>query len=148
MLLLGAKGAGLNAPAPDQQPPAQITAEYLKTAPEVKGDRIYISIRWKQGDAEKETPVEDLLMRTTTKKPAERGAWTYNGSMFGKDGKFLAEAEQAFAALLPYPAALINNPRKDGADDSLWAVNEKTVPPADTPVDISVRLDNTAVKPQ
>ena len=148
MLLLGAKGAGIHAPAPQDQPTGQITNEYLKNAPEIKGDRIFINVKWKQDDAEKENPVEDWIVRTKTNKPAERGAWIYNGSMFGADGKFLAAGEQAFAALLPYPPALMNNPRKYEADDSLWDVNEKAVPPVDTPVQISIRLEPQAVKPQ
>jgi hypothetical protein len=148
MLLLGAKGAGIYAPSPDQQPTGQITDEYLKNAPELKGDRIFINVKWKQGEAEKETPVEDWIVRAKAAKPAERGPWLYNGSMFGADGKFLAAGEQAFVALLPYPPALMNNPRRQEADDSLWGVNEKVVPPVDTPVEISIRLEPNAVKPQ
>jgi hypothetical protein len=148
MLLIGAKGAGLHAPSPEQQPPGQITDEYLKTAPELKGDRIFINVKWQGKEGEKEVPAEDLIVRSTTKKPAERGPWLYNGSMFGADGKFLAQQEQAFAALLTYPVALMNNPRKAQENDNLWEVNEKSVPPVETPVQISIRLDNPAVKPQ
>ncbi|MHA3770591.1 YdjY domain-containing protein [Verrucomicrobiota bacterium sgz303538] len=148
MLLLGAKGSGIHAPSPQDQPPAQITNEYLKSAPELKGDRIFITVRWHQDGADKEGPVEDWLVNTHTKKAAERGPWIYNGSMFGADGKFLAQQEQAFAALLPYPVALINNPRKGNETDTLWGVNEKAVPVVDTPVQISIRLETPAVKPQ
>ncbi len=147
MLLLGAKGAGIHAPSPEQQPPGQITSEYLKTAPELKGDRIFITAKWQKEGVEKEVPVEDLVFNSKTKKPADRGPWLYTGSMFGADGKFLAQQEQAFAAMLTYPVALINNPRK-AEEDSLWEVNEKAVPPVETPVQISIRLEKPAVKPQ
>lgn len=87
MLLLGAKGSGIHAPAPDQQPPRQITDEYLKTAPELKGDRIFISVRVANKEGAKDIPVEDWIVNTHTNKPAARGPWIYNGSMFGADGR-------------------------------------------------------------
>lgn len=148
MLLLGAKGSGIHAPRPDQQPPGQITNEYLASAPELKGDRIFIKVSWKQEGKEKEVPVEDLITNSQTKKSADRGPWLYTGSMFGADGKFLAQQEEAFAALLTYPVALINNPRKGKETDTLWEVNEKLTPAVETPVQISIRIDNPAVKPQ
>lgn len=141
MLLLGAKGSGIHAPAPDQQPPRQITEEYLKTAPELKGDRIFLTVQVANKEGAKEIPVEDWVVNTKTNKPAERGPWIYNGSMFGADGKFLAEQDNSFVALLTYPPALMNNPRKIDNGDSLWAVNEKAVPPVDTPVTFSIRLE-------
>lgn len=148
MLLLGAKGAGIHAPSPEQRPPGQITDEYLSRAPELKGDRIFIKVSWKQDGKEKEVPVEDLISNSQTKKTAARGPWLYTGSMFGADGKFLAQQEEAFAALLTYPVALINNPRKGKDTNAFWEVNEKLTPPVETPVEISIRIDNPAVKPQ
>ncbi|HEY3899814.1 MAG TPA: YdjY domain-containing protein [Chthoniobacter sp.] len=136
MLLLGAKGSG------DQggdAPPPQIDAKYLKTAPQLKGDDINITVRWKDGAVEKTTPVEDWIINTDTKKTATRGPWIYNGSMFNA-GHFLAQLEGAFAALVTYPAALINNPRKGNDNDQIWIVNTKAVPAVNTPVDIVITL--------
>ena len=140
MLLLGAKGAGLRAPGPDDKPPEQITDEYLKTAPQPAGDKIFISVKWKKEGKETITPVEDWLQNTETAKPAERGPWIYTGSMFVGE-KFLAQTEQSFAALVTYPPALINNPRKGNTNDAVWEVNEKAVAPVDTPLEITIRLD-------
>ena len=137
MLLLGAKGSGEKAPG--EMPPGQIDAKYLKTVPPLKGDRINITVEWKAGDAVKSTPVEDWIVNTTRKKPMERGPWIYNGSMFN-EGRFLAQLEGAFAALVTYPAALINNPRRGNDDDSIWIVNEKAIPAVKTPVDITIQL--------
>jgi hypothetical protein len=136
MLLLGAKGSG------DQggdAPPPQIDAKYLKTAPKLKGDDVSITVRWKDGDVEKTTPVEDWIINTETKKPMTRGPWVYNGSMFNA-GHFLAQIEGAYAALVTYPAALINNPRKGNDNDQIWIVNTKVVPPVNTPVEIVITL--------
>ncbi|MEA3209095.1 MAG: hypothetical protein QOE70_2152 [Chthoniobacter sp.] len=143
MLLLGAKGAGITTPAPGDAPPAQIDKEYLKRAPELKGDSILISVKWKAGEAEKTAPVEDWIINTDLKKPAPRGPWLYTGSMF-IEGRFLAQAEGTFASLVTYPAALINNPRKGKDDDSVWTVSEKATPPIDTPLEIVIQLEPPA----
>jgi hypothetical protein len=139
MLLLGAKGAGLTAPAPEDAPPAQINKEYLQRAPKLKGDDILISVKWKAGEAEKTAAVEDWLMNSKTRKAAPRGPWRYTGSMF-KDGKFLAQIEGTFGALVTFPSALINNPREHNDDDTAWEVNTKAVPKVDTPVEIVIQL--------
>lgn len=141
MLLLGAHGAGLGAPAPEDAPPAQINKDYLQRAPKLKGDELLISVKWKAGDAENTVAVEDWLMNPKTRRAAPRGPWLYTGSMF-KEGKFLAQVEGTFAALVTYPAALINNPREHNDDDSAWEVNAKAVPPVDTPVEIVLKLAN------
>lgn len=139
MLLLGAKGAGLDTPAPDKAPPPQIDAKYLKDAPKLRGDTIAITVNWKSGEAEKTGPVEDWIFNTETKKPMARGPWIYTGSMFN-EGHFLAQIDGAFAALVTYPAALINNPRRGSDNDQIWTVNEKAVPPVKTPVEITIQL--------
>jgi hypothetical protein len=140
MLLLGAKGAGITTPAPEEAGPAQINKDYLSHAPRLKGDQIQISVKWKAGDAERSAPVEDWISNNETNKPAPRGPWIYTGSMFVGD-RFLAQSEGALAALVTLPAALINNPRKGSDNDLLWAVNAKAVPPVDTPVELVIKLE-------
>jgi hypothetical protein len=141
MLLLDAKGAGLLTPQADAAPPGQINVEYLKSAPKLKGDNVTITVSWKAPDGtEKSVAIEDLLMHADTKKPAARGPWIYNGSMFGTDGKFLAQQQGCFISVVTNPAALINNPRKGNDNDRIWAVNEKQSPPVGTPVDITIAL--------
>lgn len=138
MLLLGAKGSG-ETPTSATAPTGQINAEFLKTAPKLRGENISITIAWKDGDTAKSVPVEDWIFNTATKKPMERGPWTYNGSVFS-NGHFMAQMEGAFAALVTYPSALINNPRKGSDNDQIWTVNEKAVPAAKTPLEITIQL--------
>ena len=145
MLLLGAKGGGETAGAA----PAQIDGNYLKNAPKLKGDTVLISVKWNDGTADKTAPVEDWLFNPATKKPVEHGPWTYNGSML-IEGRFLAQTEGAFVALVTNPSALLNNPRKGNDSDQMWSVNEKAVPPVNTPVEIIFKLippANPAPKP-
>ena len=140
MLLLGAKGAGLTTPAPSDAPPGQLDAEYLKRAPKLKGDPLTITATWTGKDGKEHTEaVEDWILNDGTKKNAERGPWMYTGSMFSGD-QFLAQADGMFAALVTNPAALINNPRRGNDNDQVWIVNEKTVPPAETPLQLTIRL--------
>ncbi len=140
MLLLGAKGAGITTPAPEDAAPSQINKEFLSHAPKLKGDSIQIAVKWQAGAAEKIVPVEDWLTNLETKKTATRGPWLYTGSMF-RGERFVAQAEGAFAALVTYPGALINNPRKGSDNDLVWAVNTKAVPAVDTPVEIVIKLE-------
>ena len=146
MLLLGAKGSGINTPAANQAPPPQIDAKYLKTAPRLMGDDVLIRVKWKAGDEEKVVPVEDWLINAQTKKNVSRGPWIYNGSMFG-NGHFLAQTEGSVGALVTNPAALINNPRKGNDDDQIWEVNEKAVPPVNAPVQIIIQLAAATASP-
>ena len=139
MLLLGAKGSGLATPGPADKPPGQIDTMYLKNAPKLKGDDVVISVKWQAGGVEKSGLVEDWIWNGETKKAMQRGSWIYNGSMFS-EGHFLAQIDGAFAAIVTYPGALINNPRKGNDNDQIWTVNEKAVPPVKTPVEITIKL--------
>ena len=141
MLLLGAKGAGLLAPQPSEAPPAQIDAIYLKTAPRLKGDNLDFSVRWTDAAGKLHLgAVEEWLLNPESRKAPERGPWIYTGSMFGQEGAFLAQQDGNFASVVVNPAALINNPRPGNDNDKLWTVNEKTVPPVETPVEIILTL--------
>ena len=81
----------------------------------------------------------------TPKKPvkivnAEDGPWLYTGSFF-YENRFIAQVEGAFAAMVSYPGALINNPRSGANDDHIWFVKTEAVPPVGTPVEFSIRLE-------
>ncbi len=146
MILLGAKPPKPAMPGVDA-PPGQLTKEYLQHAPKLAGELIAITATWKdKSGADKTVEVADWLYYLPSKKSASRGPWLYSGSMFGADNKFLAQIEDIFASLVINPAALMNNPRKGSDDDRVWEVNEKSVPPAGTPVTITIRLQDAAGK--
>jgi hypothetical protein len=71
---------------------------------------------------------------------AEDGPWLYTGSFF-YENRFIAQVEGAFAAMVTYPGALINNPRSGSNDDHIWFVKKSAVPPAGTPVEFSITLE-------
>ena len=146
MLLLDAKGAGILAPAPGDAPPSQIDAEYLKSAPRLKGDSLTISLKWKDaGGKEQTAPVEDWVLNAKERKAAPRGPWIYTGSMFADD-QFLAQLQGTIASMVSNPAALINNPRKGSDNDQIWMVNTKAVPPVETLLEVTIKLETTPEK--
>jgi hypothetical protein len=149
MLLLGAKGAGLSTPAASDAPPGQIDAKYLKDAPKLKGDNLSVTATWKDKQGKEHiTPVDEWLLNKQTKKPAAPGWWIYTGSMFGADGGFLAQQLGMCISVVTNPSALINNPRKGNNNDLIWEVNEKTVPPVDTPIEITFTIQPGATEAQ
>ena len=77
---------------------------------------------------------------------AEDGPWLYTGSYFFET-RFLAQTEGAFASMVSYPAALINNPRSGSNDDHLWFVNKPAVPPEGTAVEFIIKLEPNAPAP-
>ena len=152
MTVLGAKGM-----VPDKdiaaKGPARIDAEYLAHAPKLTGDSISMTVTWKDKDGtEKTVPAEKWMVRRVSvpKKPAknvaaEEGPWLYNGSLF-YENRFLAQTEGVFASVVTYPSALINNPRKGSDDDHMWFVNTAVIPPKDTPVTFTIKLNPAAEK--
>lgn len=142
MLLLGAKG-GEQQLKPTELGGGQINDEFLKHAPKLKGDSIRITAKWKSADGEEKTvPVEDWILNLETKKPMTRGTWLYTGSTF-LEGKFRAQQEGCFGAIVTYPPALINNPREGNAQDDIWAVNAPAIPPVETPLELTIHLEST-----
>jgi hypothetical protein len=144
MLLLGAKGM---AQPKDGKAPERIDAEFLAKAPKLTGDRVFLTVKWKdEGGREQAAPAERWLTRKifTPKKPAkavaaEDGPWLYTGS-FIYENRFIAQVEGAFVALVTFPSALINNPRTGSNDDHVWFVKTEAVPPVGTPVEFLVKL--------
>lgn len=149
MLLLGAKGA---APKEGKQTPGQIDAAFLATLPKLVGDRVNLSVRWKDAEGKEQTaPAEKwITMRKAEKnKPAkvtvmEAGPWLYNGS-FLYEGRFVAESQGVYAAVNTFPSALINNPRPEANNDSVWFANKEGMPPVGTPVDFIIKLENDQI---
>lgn len=145
MLLLGAKGME---PPKDGKAQERIDSEFLAKAPKLTGDKITITARWKDKDGKEQvTPVERWIVRMihSRKKasetvPAADGPWLYTGSYF-YGNNFVAQTTGAHASLVTYPGALINNPRTGSNDDHMWFVNKETVPPKDTPVTFTIKLE-------
>jgi hypothetical protein len=137
MLLLGIPPAGKS----DSQPPGQINREYLKSAPELKGEKVSVFLTWPGHRAR----AEDLVWNREKNAAMTEGPWTYNGSEVYY-GKFLAQIDGSVAALVRDSAALMNNPRPGNDDDQIWQVNSDVTPPVGTAVDVTIELDESGSK--
>lgn len=135
MLLLGATGGAIT----NEAPPGQLDARYFRTAPKLKGDNVFIAVKWKEKDVEKTVAIEEWLYCEAEKRAIEHGPWIYNGSML-YEGHFLAQIENNLVALVTNPSALINNPRKGNDNDQMWNVNGESTPGDGTPVEIIFKL--------
>ena len=141
MLLLGIAPAG----KADAQPPAQINKAYLKTAPELKGEKISIFLAWQDARGGHRVRAEEMIWNLEKNAPMAGGPWTYTGSlMYG--GKFLAQIDGSVAALVRDSAALMNNPRPGNDDDQIWEAYTQVTPAAGTAVDVIVKLEDNPVK--
>jgi hypothetical protein len=105
------------------------------TAPP-KGSPVAVYASWKRGARTVRVPAEELVWAIDHKKPMERGAWVFSGSVV-KEGLFVADEERSLIATLRDPAAIINNVLPGGSDDTLYKVNERIAPPYGTPVTVT-----------
>lgn len=140
LLLIGLKDPTANSKAP--VPPTAIDSAYLQSAPKLKGPDVRLSVKWTDDGKEKEVPVEDWVFNLDTKQAMSAGPWTYNGSLV-ENGVFLADQEDSIVAVITDPTALVNNPRKGYDNEDIWQIKEASVPPINTPVEISITLGET-----
>lgn len=102
-----------------------------------KGDPVEIFVSWQRGGRNVRVVATDLVWDTIKKRPMERNPWVFSGSAL-KDGSFLADQELSLIATFRDPAAIINNVLPSGADDTVYKVNERIVPPLGTPVTVTI----------
>ncbi len=143
MLLLGlatltAKGG----PAPTVTPPAAIDADYLATAKLPPGIPVRLRVSWQPGARAPSVSrsAESLIDNTEKRAPMTEGDWIYNGSYFSATGRFEAQADRSFVAVITDPAALINNPRPGHENEEIWSAAGARLPPIDTPVEFIIQL--------
>ena len=141
MLLLGIEPSGKAA----AEPPAQLNRDYLKSAPDLKGEKISLFLAWQDAHGGHRIRAEDMIWNLKENAPMREGPWTYNGSeLYG--GKFLAQVDGSVTALVRDSAALMNNPRPGNDDDQIWEVYSKVTPAAGTAVDVIVELEENSPK--
>jgi hypothetical protein len=142
LLLIGLK-EDKKSNANEPLPPTAIDSAYLQAAPKIKGAPVRLSVSWTQDGKKQEVPVENWIFNLHTNQIMLPGPWTYNGSRV-EDGAFVADQELSIVAVITDPTALVNNPREGYDNDQIWQIQEKAVPPIDTPVEISITLADPA----
>ena len=127
MLLLGAKGAGTN----------DFPEDHIKPLP---GDKVSIELSWKAGRKEKRHRAEEFVYDRAKKTTMRRGPWIYTGSRVF-EGVFIAQRDGSLVSLIEDGDALINNPRLGRDDDDNWQVHGKGLPPLESLVEVTIRLE-------
>ena len=146
LLLIGLK-ENATANSKEPAPPQAIDTPYLQSAPKLKGTPVRISVAWTEDGKQKEVSAEQWVLNLQTGHAMTPGPWTYNGSMM-QNGVFLADQELSLVAVITDPTALVNNPRDGYDNDEIWQLQDKAIPPLDTPVEISITLAaNAPIKP-
>ena len=146
MLLLGVRSlldkavAAAGALKP-RQPPTAIDAEYLATAPLPAGASVTLLVRWPpaEGTPPQDHRAESLVDNSDTKAAMSDGFWLYNGSLI-VEGRFQAELEKSFVAVITDPDALMNNPRPGHNDETIWTAAAARLPEVGTPVEFVIQL--------
>ena len=145
MLLIGAKGAPqtpalLNAPSQAFHVNRPAGATNSPPLPAIVGDPVSIELAWQTTDGPKKLWAEDCILNLATKTNASRGSWTYNGSRV-YDGTFVAQREGSIVAMIDDIDAMVNNPRPGSDNDQIWQINSNVVPPTNTVVEVTLKLE-------
>jgi hypothetical protein len=126
MLLLGVKGGNTN--------------DFSEIKPaDIPGDKVNVEVSWTGPEGLKKVAAEKLVWNREEKQHMTLGPWVYNGSSV-VDGFFLAQQEGSIISLIVDPIAIINNPRVGAENDEIWMVNTNGLPPLNSPVQVTLRL--------
>ena len=118
--------------------PEDPTGKFPAVDDEVKKSaRIRIEVEWRDGENLRKVPINEWIQHAATGGTMPAGPWVYGGSEVS-EGKFQAETTGDIAAIYLSRSALINYPGKDNADDTVWFVYPKRVPPLDSPVTVII----------
>ena len=128
MLFLGARG----------------NTNILANTNSLTGDAITIDLTWSQNGKDRKTRAEDLILNIEKQKPMTLGPWVYTGSAV-VDTRFIAQTEGNLACIIVDGGALINNPRSGRFNDQIWHVNTDAVPPLNTPITVTLRLESAGL---
>ena len=104
------------------------------------GQPIRISVTWTNTGEAQTTPIEDLILNTSTKAALSRGPWVYNGSRIS-DGVFVAQRDGSITAIIDDVDAMINNPRPQNENDDIWRPITEKIPPKGTQVQVTFKAD-------
>jgi hypothetical protein len=150
MLLIGARGAPqtaalLNAPSVPFHVNRPASATNSSPLLAIQGDPVTIELAWQTPAGRTQLPAEDCIMNLATKTNASRGPWTYNGSRV-VNGVFIAQREASIVAMIDDIDAMMNNPRPGNDNDQIWQINSNALPPLNTPVEVTFRLQSQTNK--
>ena len=101
-----------------------------------------ILISWEVDGEQVQYRAEELIWNRAREAPIGPTHWVFTGSLF-MDGIFMATVEKSLAAVYNDPAAILNIPLPEGADDTSFVAREGPVPPVDTVIEVILRAVET-----
>lgn len=111
-----------------------------RTTPQ--GDLVELRVRWRDKDGNLQTVPAETLVLEKDNRPLSMGVWVFVGSRILKQG-FQADLEKSLVAVWHDPAAIIDNPRPDGAIN-FHLVNSKRCPKRGTKIEFIVAAAKTS----
>lgn len=102
-----------------------------------KGSPLDLWVSWQRGGRTVKVAAGELVWDGAKRRPMGRGDWVFSGSRVDADG-FVADRDLSLIGTYRDPGAIINNALPEGADDTVYKVNERVCPPAGTPVTFTV----------
>ncbi|HEV8436831.1 MAG TPA: YdjY domain-containing protein [Methylomirabilota bacterium] len=104
-----------------------------------EGDPVEIWVEWQEPDGARRVRAEDLIYNTEGKKTLPRGPWVYTGSVFLRNGRYLADFHGVLIGFVHTPAPVIENPSSDGvARYGSFKINPELNLKPGTPVRVTV----------
>jgi hypothetical protein len=111
-------------------------------APETpRGNPVEIVVEYKNQDGKiQSTPPEKWVVKRSENASRDVGKidWVFTGSEI-IDNRFMAQMDGSIVAIYHDPIAMIDNASPGGESDEIWFVKEGVVPPAGTPVTITIK---------
>lgn len=103
-----------------------------------EGDPVEIRVRWqdKNGDAQ-EFSADHFIAKQPDGKPIAPQNWVFTGSRVLKEG-FEADMEKSLVALWHDPAAILDNPAEEGAEN-IFVVNAARTPKRGTRIEFILK---------
>ncbi len=94
---------------------------------EDRGDGLHIFFQWKEGDEEKSSPIDTLVIDGEDTEPMPVGPWIFTGSTT-EGGTYMAEAEGSILAVYLDHLAIFNMARPGSEIDERWGANGDLIP--------------------
>jgi hypothetical protein len=105
------------------------------------GDAVEIEVRWRDAaGAEHSARAEDWIWDDHRKQPMPRGGWIFAGSFLqpvsgaSEEVTFAADYVKSLATTYHDASSILENPRTEGIDDTVYFSNQEAVPAVGTPI--------------
>lgn len=109
------------------------------------GDKVTIDVSWEVAGKRIQRRAEELVLNLEKHNTMTNATWVYNASRIW-DGKFMAQLSGSIVSLVSDPDAQINSMTVGHDNDRIWNVNTNAVPGLNTPLQITIRFEETKGK--